>query len=189
MKRPALPQMARKPVNRRIDPDRATRGYRAGESIASLAKQEGVGYGAMYHFLHRIRPELKKVADYLPVRADLFAMLSLKAMNLQDKLIDYFSHDSVIDSLTPNERVNLIHAMNASSGIYYDKERLERGKTTANVGALVRFIGEAHATKFGRNPEIEAQDVVVSEPTESHNAPEVSEVIDKPHELAAVSDK
>ena len=189
MKRPALPQMARKPVNRKIDPDRATRGYRAGESIASLAKQESVTYGAMHHFLHRIRPELKKVSDYLPVRADLFAFLSLKAMNLQEKLISYFDNEEVMRSLKPNEMTNLIYALNTTAGTFYDKERLERGKTTANVGALVRFIGEAHATKFGRNPEIEAQDVVVSEPTELRNAHEPSEVIDKPNELVAVSDK
>ena len=64
---------------------------------------------------------------------------------MQARLLDQMD-DCLLSALTPHQKSGLLLSTNTIFGTTYDKERLERGKTTANVGIVARMMGEAVVT-------------------------------------------
>jgi hypothetical protein len=75
--------------------------------------------------LQRYGIEPNTVDSYKNNRAEIFAGLQDKILKTVD--IDDIKEASVLQRIT-------------SAGILYDKERLERGQTTQNIGALIGMI-------------------------------------------------
>jgi len=73
----------------------------------------------------------------------VFADLQAKAIDLQRKVIDSFYENGVLVALTPQQKTGLMMSLNAVSGTIYDKERLELGKSTQNVGLIARMMGDS----------------------------------------------
>lgn len=116
--------------------------------MPAIAKQLGVTTSAVYKFLDKSTPEHMALEAFKANRANVFADLQNKAIKLQCDVIDSFYVDGVPVALTPQQKVGLLGSLNAVSGTIYDKERLELGKSTSNVGVLARIMGTALSNAF-----------------------------------------
>lgn len=131
--------------------------------MPAIAQELGVTTSAVYKFLDKHTPEHQALEAFKNNRANVFADLQNKAIKLQCDIIDSFYVDGVPVALTPQQKVGLLGSLNAVSGTIYDKERLELGKSTSNVGVLARIMGgalsQAHKEdeKQAETPETEAK--------------------------------
>ena len=120
----------------------AARGLSSGE----IAKMQGVARTTVWRFLDRLRPEKQAVSDFKANRADVFARLQARELDLKERILDNLGEDAVFDALSAHQKTSLYHTLTISSGTSYDKERLERGESTQNIGLLTRLLDEAHET-------------------------------------------
>lgn len=119
--------------------------------MPDIAKRLGVTTGAVYKFLDKATPEHQALEAFKNNRANVFADLQSKAIDLQRKLIESFYEDGVLVALTPQQKTGLMMSLNAVSGTIYDKERLELGKSTQNVGLIARMMGDSLG-RIGKGP-------------------------------------
>ena len=143
-----MPELATEPVKRqrkatRLDRTKALAATINGQSTVEIATTQGVDRVTVWRYLSSIVPDKQHLETFKQSRADILAVLHGKALNVKAKILDSLS-DAVIDATSINERVNLLHAVNVSAGTDYDKERLERGQSTSNLGVLGKVIHEVH---------------------------------------------
>ena len=119
--------------------------------MPDIAKRLGVTTGAVYKFLDKATPEHQALEAFKNNRANVFADLQSKAIDLQRKLIESFYENGVLVALTPQQKTGLMMSLNAVSGTIYDKERLELGKSTQNVGLIARMMGDSLG-RIGKGP-------------------------------------
>jgi transposase len=110
-----------------------------GLSTTDIAKHQGVAPSTVFRFLQQTEPERLAIEAFKKDRGDVFARLSAKNLDLQEKIVDTFD-DGVVSALTPSQKSGLLMTLNAQHGTLYDKERLERNLSTANVGVLGKLI-------------------------------------------------
>ena len=110
-----------------------------GMSTADIAQHQGVAPSTVFRFLQRTKPEREALEVFKKERGDVFANLAAKSLALQERIVDTFD-ESVVKTLKPHEKGSLLHALNIQAGTLYDKERLERNLSTANVGILGKLI-------------------------------------------------
>lgn len=132
-----LQRSARK-LNRKAALDQRARGLSMGE-IAAL---QGVATSTVRRFMERMKPEQAAVEEFKNGRADVLARIQSKSLDLQERIIDTMD-DGVVAALLPHQKSGLLQALNAQAGTLFDKERLERGKTTQNVGLIAKMMGDA----------------------------------------------
>lgn len=131
-------------INKPLALEQAKRGL----NNVEIAKLHGVDQSAVWYFLNKSKPEVQALEDFKAHRADYFANFQAKCLQLQQKIIDSFFKDGIFESLKSSEKTGLLMALNASAGTSFDKERLERGKSTENVQVLNKLITEAHTSLF-----------------------------------------
>lgn len=91
----------------------------------------------VYSILEDFGASRKQLDAYKSARADVLADLGLKATGLLHKLIDRGSEEDVVNRLQPGQIGGLVAATTTLMGVAFDKERLERGQSTANVQSLL----------------------------------------------------
>ena len=153
-----ISQALRKPRKARtLNRDAALAMRQAGHTMPQIAAKLGVTTSAVYKFLDKATPEHQALEAFKQNRANVFADLQAKAIELQRKVIDSFYENGVLVTLTPQQKTGLMMSLNAVSGTIYDKERLELGKSTQNVGLIARMMGDSlgrigKATSNGGDP-------------------------------------
>lgn len=147
----------------KLDGDRVLAQAKAGISRRDIARDQGVGSSTIQRFLNKIQPENQAVEQFKAHRADILARLQGKSLALQERIIESLEKDSVFDGLTANQKQGLLHALTVVGGTAFDKERLERGQSTANISTISRMIDGQVSTLYKRT----APQQVVVEP--SHN--------------------
>lgn len=116
-----------------------------GMSTADIAQHQGVAPSTVFRFLQQTKPERQALEVFKKERGDVFARLAAKSLDLQERVLDTYDN-RLIAALKPHEKGSLLHALNIQAGTLYDKERLERGKSTENVSILGKLITAAEAT-------------------------------------------
>lgn len=124
---------------RKLDRKKAVELADRGITNPEIAKIQGVASSTVYRFFSQSKPETEALQSFKKNRGDIFAKLSAKALSLQERIVDTFD-ESVITALKPSEKGSLIHQLGIAAAVHYDKERLERNLTTANVGILGKLI-------------------------------------------------
>ena len=164
-----MPEFAAEPVKRqprqlrsarKLNRQLALKQAQDGLSNYEIAKEQNVAPVTVWRYLCALLPPRKIIDDYRSKRADILTILHSKAMSVKAKIIESFDAEAVINEMSVNERVNLLHAVNVSGGTDYDKERLERGQSTSNLGVLGKVIHEVHQVGVhkrigGKNPKHE----------------------------------
>jgi predicted transcriptional regulator len=130
---------------RKLDRTKTAELAEQGMSTADIAQHQGVAPSTVFRFLQQTTPERQALERFKKERGDVFARLAGKALNLQERIVDTFD-EAVISALKPSEKGNLIHQLGIAAAVHYDKERLERNLTTANVGLLGRLVVAAEAS-------------------------------------------
>ena len=135
---------------RKLDRKKGKALYEAGTPIPVIAKAQGVASTTVWRFLASTDAERQAVKQYVSNRAEAFQTLQAKGLDLQNRIIDSFSN-GLLDALKPHEKTNLLQSLNTVIGTIYDKERLETGKSTQNVGVIARMMGDAVKTAHENN--------------------------------------
>ena len=113
-----------------------------GFSTADIARHQGVAPSTIWRFLQRAAPERLAVKSFKGGSSDTFVRLQMKSLDAQERLLDSLT-DEVLAALTPHQKSGLLHSLNAQSGTLHDKERLETGRSTANVSSLSQLMRQA----------------------------------------------
>jgi hypothetical protein len=86
-----------------------------------------------------------------------------KSMALQHKILDTFD-DGILAAMTTHQKTGLVSVLSAQTGTMYDKERLETGKSTQNVGILAKMMGEAVRTAYQETSQLNLDTAARLEP-------------------------
>lgn len=138
---PAQPIRKRKP--RKIKPDEVKRLAVLGLTQVEIAKHQGVHPSSVLRFLKQHNIDKQGVDSFREARADVFADLQKTALHAQKAIIDSLFADGILSATDTKTKASLLASINAVAGTMYDKERLETGKSTANVSTLARILGSA----------------------------------------------
>lgn len=135
---------------RKLNPNRVIELKENGLNNAEIAKAMGVDTSAVWRFLQTNDKEIVALKQYKDGRADVLAKVQAMALDVQTRILASLD-DRVLDSLTGFQKSGLLQSVNTVYGTLYDKERLELGKSTQNVGLIARMmgsaLGEAHKTE------------------------------------------
>ncbi len=145
------PQRPARKLDRQAALDQRSRGL----STPEIATLQGVAPSTVRRFMDRMKPELAAVEEFKNGRADVLARIQGKSLDLQERIIDSMD-DRVLDALTPHQKSGLLISTNTIFGTTYDKERLEKGKSTNNVSVIGRLLGDsvrgAHKRQAAQTP-------------------------------------
>jgi transposase len=116
-----------------------------GVSIPDIAKHQGVTNSCIWRFLQRIKPLKRAVADYKKHRADLFATTGADCLELAQRvaIAMHSAPDTVLEALTPSQKAEWLRSSTIAAGVWYDKERLELGKSSSNVAIFAKIVIDA----------------------------------------------
>jgi len=136
-KKPVVQRSQR--IARKLDRKKVLDLHQRGLSNPEIAKHEGVATTTVWRFLRQTKPERQALEYFKTNRADVLARLHAKSLDAQERILDTLD-DGIIKTLTPSQKSGLLMSLNAQSGTTFDKERLERGKSTMNVSTLARIL-------------------------------------------------
>lgn len=137
----------KRPRARKLDRQKVLALHEQGLSIVDIAKHQQVDRSAVWRFLHSTEPERRALEQFKQNRADVFAKLQAKNLDVQERILDTLD-EGVVNALTPHQKTGLLMSLNSQFGTIYDKERLETGKSTENVSMLTRMLESAQDQVF-----------------------------------------
>jgi DNA-binding IclR family transcriptional regulator len=130
---------------RKLDRKAALEQHARGLSTTEISRLQGVNPSTVWRFLDRSEPHRQLVENFKRGRGNEFATLQAKSMALQHKILDTFD-DGILKTMTTHQKTGLVSVLSAQTGTLFDKERLETGKSTQNVGIVAKMMGEAVRT-------------------------------------------
>ncbi len=142
---------------RKLDRKKVLDLHARGFSAPEIAQQQGVAHSTVWRFLERMKPEIVAVESFKTHRADVLARIQAKSLDAQERIIDTLD-DGLLAALTPSQKSSMLMALNAQSGTAFDKERLERGQSTANISTISRMLDTQVSTLYKRR--LEGADVL-----------------------------
>lgn len=152
---PPAPPRKRRSKYTRLNQDKAIELAKTGLGSTTIAAVLNVAPSTVWRFLQTIDLEQQQLKQYVSRRTEVFQVLQAKGLDLQTRLIDSFD-DGILGAMKPSEKSNLLHAVNTVVGTIYDKERLESGKSTQNVGIVARMMGDAFDSAYLDKPDSSA---------------------------------
>lgn len=134
----------------------------AGLTHKEVAVLHGVAPSSVTRFLERFSIQQANTERYKKHRADVFAFTGSKASAVVDSILDSIGEDienGVLAALEPRIKAGIARDLSVVKGVYFDKERLERGQSTQNVSLIGKMMGEAFGSvhKEGKPAPIEAE--------------------------------
>ena len=133
--------MGRPAHNRKLNPVKVQELASLGVSQADIAQHQGVAQPSVWEFLHRTQTETTMIDRFRENRPRLLAKIQAKSLALQERILDSFEREGVLDLLTSQQKSGLLFATNAVMGTNYDKERLETGQSTSNQSIMTTMLG------------------------------------------------
>ena len=158
IEKPAV-RTPRKRNARRLDRKKALMLSERGLGSERIGDLLGVAPSTVWRFLKTNQPERQAIKTYVKDRQEVFQRIQAKALDVQARIIDSLD-DRVLSALEPHQKAKFLDSINTVFGTIYDKERLEAGKSTQNVGLIARMMGDSlgrigKATSNGGDPEPE----------------------------------
>lgn len=151
---PIKPPQRKPRQPRKLDRAQAKSLRDSGMTMPQIAAKLGVNVSTVYRFLDRTLPEFAALEAFKQHRANVFADLQQQSIDLQQQVIKSFRDgNGNLIALTPQQKSHLLQSLNAVSGTIYDKERLESGKSTQNVGIVARMMGDAFDSAYLERPD------------------------------------
>jgi hypothetical protein len=157
------PTSARKGRNRQSTPRKLDRAkvqelHAKGLNTVEIAKHQGVNPSTVWRFLERTKPEVQALERFKSGRADALAALGADALEVQNLALKALKHrlgDGISSALEPGQITKILQAAAMAHGIGFDKERLERGESTANISTVSRMIDGAVSALYKRKSAID----------------------------------
>lgn len=139
-----MPKERKPRTARKLDRAKAVELAEQGLTTSDIAKHQKVAPSTVFRFLQQTKPERAALESFKKNRGDAFARLAMKSLNVQEAIVDSLD-DVVVSALPVHQKGSLLHSLSISSGILFDKERLERGQSTNNLAVLGKLIVEAES--------------------------------------------
>lgn len=108
-----------------------------GMSVREVAEKHGVNKTSINRIRQKYGDIKSTVAEFVKNRADILAENQELGLQISKMVLKSMGTEDAINALDPRQRIALLTAANTGVGILYDKERLERGQSTANVQSLL----------------------------------------------------
>src|SRR5262245_49163662 len=107
---------------RKLDRKKVLDLHLRGVSNPEIAQHQGVAAATVWRFLQTTDTERRALQAFKTGRADVFARLQAKSVDVQERIIDTLD-DGVLNEMTASQKSSMLIALNAQSGTIYDKER------------------------------------------------------------------
>lgn len=118
----------------------------SGLSASEIARTEQVAPSTITRLLESFHIDKDAVAQYKQHRPELLAWLQGKNLELQRRVLEKM--EGLVDTVKPHQINGMIFALNSQHGTLFDKERLERGQSTANISTISRMIDAQVSTLY-----------------------------------------
>jgi len=137
---PSTPQRRKSPPPKPAtwDQTKAIELASRGVSNQDIAALVGVHKNTVQLYLRRIWPELQSIQTFKNSMTDVLALNFGKCCSLENKLLDYFDDDDVLNRLDTNQKERLLGKITIAKGIAYDKLRLHEGKSMGHSPHLTQ---------------------------------------------------
>ena len=136
---------------RKLDRKKVQDLHAQGLSTTEIAQHQGVAPSTVWRFLQQSKPEQHALEQFKAGRADVLARIQAKSLSAQEMIIDTLDED-LISALQPHQKSGLLMALNVQAGTLFDKERLERGKSTSNLSLFTRLVEQVDRDLFIKKP-------------------------------------
>lgn len=127
---------------RKLDQKKVLDMHARGFSAPEIAQQQGVAHSTVWRFLERMKPEIGAIEEFKKTRPEVLARIQAKSLDAQERIIDTLD-DGLVGALKPGQKTGLLIALNTINGTAFDKERLERGQSTANHSIVTKMLSSA----------------------------------------------
>lgn len=117
---------------RRMDDAAALRDVKRGRSINEIALKQNIASSTVWRGLKAYNLDIKQLKTYRDSELSFNQLLRSMATDRSIKTLSSMNDDS-IDALDALQKGKLVRELATVFGVYYDKERLERGLATANI--------------------------------------------------------
>ena len=128
-----------KPVDRILVTTMLAQGY----SKVAIAKQADCHEQTVHQIKNGAVGKALIISDFVRDRANLLAYYQKEHGELIEKLVISIGKDLEAGLLKGSEKGKILFYLSQGFGIFYDKERLETGKSTQNTAILQAFMVQA----------------------------------------------
>ncbi len=129
-----------KPVDKQLVTAMLANGYQK-KYISEVADCSEVTVHSINNIVKNSQNEIK---SFLSDRANLLAYYQKQHLELISKLNESIAKDLEDGLLKGSEKGKILFYLSQGFGIFYDKERLETGKSSSNVSIMQSFMIQAH---------------------------------------------
>ena len=141
-------------IPRKLNPAKVRELAAQGVSIPDIAEHQGVNRSTVWRFLERLSPEQAALKRFQETRPDAFSLLhgdtlqchALALATLKGDLED----EALMRATKPSIKAGILRDLAVAGGVIFDKERLERGQSTANIQTISKLIGASDEKLFVR---------------------------------------
>lgn len=120
----------------RINVQRVTDLAERGVPAAEIARIEGVAQSTIWRALKKYSVERQTLDEFRTGKADLLDEMQRRGMEFVARVLESIE-DEDIRAMTASQKMDAVRTGVIMSGTYYDKGRLERGQSTANIQSLI----------------------------------------------------
>jgi len=93
--------------------------------------------------LQRIKPELAQIQTFNDQTGNVLSLTLARCCSILDKLLIHYDDEDVIRGLTAAEKDRLLRSIAITTGITFDKLRLQTGKSTSNNSHSIQ-VNQVH---------------------------------------------
>jgi len=128
-----------KPVDKQLVAAMLAQGY----SKVHIAEVADCSEVTVYDVNKHVLNKQNEIKEFLACRANLLALEQKERIELSRKLRQSIALDLEAGLLKGSEKGKIVFYLDQGFGIFYDKERLECGKSTQNTAILQAFMVQA----------------------------------------------
>ena len=108
-----------------------------------IATALDVHVNTIHRYLQRIKPELAQIQTFNDQTGNVLSLTLARCCSILDKLLIHYDDEDVIRGLTAAEKDRLLRSIAITTGITFDKLRLQTGKSTSNNSHSIQ-VNQVH---------------------------------------------
>ena len=148
-------------IPRKLDREKVKDLAAQGLSTADIAKHQNVASTTVWRFLRQLKPQQQQLDYFKDRRADCLAQIQGKSLDVQELVLESMRQeleaDVITRALSSTAKARFLQAAVIAGGVSYDKERLERGRSTGNL-SLLALQADAESLLFRTPPKRHADE-------------------------------
>ena len=128
-----------KPVDKQLVITLGSQGY----SKSEIARKADCDRTTVYDILDAVNDKKNEIHDFLQNRSNVHTLLQKKSADFISKCLDSLEDDLEAGRMKPSEKGKNMFYAGQGFGIFYDKDRIEKGKATSITAGIQLFMVQA----------------------------------------------